>query len=126
MAYHKVAKVNDLPQGDMKHVEIDQEEILIANVMGTVYAVSNRCGHMNAPLSMGVLKDKIIECPLHKARYNIATGECVRGPQMGGLEGVFIATTGAGRVTTNIDTLNIKTYKTKVERGIIKVEIPEC
>jgi nitrite reductase/ring-hydroxylating ferredoxin subunit len=126
MAYHKVAKESDLPQGEMRQVEIGQEEILIANVTGTIYAVNNRCGHMNAPLSMGVLKGKIVECPLHKARYNIATGKCVRGPQMGGLEGVFIATTGAGRVTANIDTLDIKTYKTRVERGIIKVEIPEC
>ena len=126
MTYHKVAKVRDLPQGEMRHIEIGQEEILIANVKGAIYAISNRCGHMNAPLSMGVLKGKIVECPLHKARYNVATGKCVRGPQMGGLEGVFIAATGTGRVTANIDTLDMKTYKTKVERGIIKVEIPEC
>ncbi len=126
MAYHKAAKEGDLPQGEMRYVEIDKEEILIANVKGIIYAISNRCGHMNAPLAMGVLKGKIVECPLHKARYNVATGKCVRGPQMGGLEGVFIATTGAGRVTANIDTLDMKTYKTKVERGIIKVEIPEC
>ena len=126
MTYHKVAKVNDLPQGEMKLVEIDREEILIANVKGTIYATSNRCGHMNASLSMGVLRGKIIECPLHKARYNIASGKCVRGPQMGGLEGVFIAATGTGRVAANIDTLDIKTYRTRVESGIIKVEIPEC
>ena len=126
MTYHKVAKVRDLLQGEMRHIEIGQEEILIANVKGDIYAISNRCGHMNAPLSMGVLKGKIVECPLHKARYNVATGKCVRGPQMGGLEGVFIAATGTGRVTANIDTLDMKTYKTKVERGIIKVEIPEC
>jgi len=51
----EVAKVNEIPDGKMKHFEVDGKEVLIANVGGKCYAISDRCGHMNALLSMGNL-----------------------------------------------------------------------
>jgi nitrite reductase/ring-hydroxylating ferredoxin subunit len=50
-----VAKVDEIPAGKTKHVEIDGKEIMIANVNGKFYALDDRCGHMNALLSMGNL-----------------------------------------------------------------------
>jgi hypothetical protein len=38
----EVAKVNEIPDGKMKHVEIEGKEALIANVAGEFYAVSDR------------------------------------------------------------------------------------
>jgi nitrite reductase/ring-hydroxylating ferredoxin subunit len=49
----EVAKVNEIPHGKMKHVELDGKEIMIANLDGKFYALNDRCGHMNALLSMG-------------------------------------------------------------------------
>jgi nitrite reductase/ring-hydroxylating ferredoxin subunit len=46
----EVAKVNEIPDGKMKHVEVDGKEVLIASVGGKFYAISDRCGHMNALL----------------------------------------------------------------------------
>jgi nitrite reductase/ring-hydroxylating ferredoxin subunit len=37
----------------MKHVEIKGKEIAIINLDGKYYAINDRCGHMNAPLSKG-------------------------------------------------------------------------
>ena len=51
----EVGKVNEIPDGKMKHVEVDGKEVLIAKVGGKFYAISDRCGHMNALLSMGNL-----------------------------------------------------------------------
>ena len=121
--YHKVAKLEDLPKGKMMRVKIDQTEVLIANVEEKIYAIYGRCGHMNAPLSMGELSGKVIECPLHKARYDVTTGKNITAPQMGGLTGLFVATTGAGKVTSEIDTIDLKTYRTKIEDDDILVEI---
>lgn len=45
--------------GKMKHVEINGKEILIANIDGNYYAVSDRCGHSNASLSRGNLKGNV-------------------------------------------------------------------
>ncbi len=49
----EVAKVSELPAGCMKHVEAGGKEILVANVNGKYYAVSDRCGHQSSGLSMG-------------------------------------------------------------------------
>ncbi|MFZ0511311.1 MAG: Rieske 2Fe-2S domain-containing protein [Candidatus Nitrosopolaris sp.] len=52
------AKVNEIPDGKMKHVEVDGKELLIASVGDKFYAISDRCGHMNAILTMGNLTGK--------------------------------------------------------------------
>ena len=38
-----VAKVDEIPAGKMKHVEINGKEIMIANVSGKFYALDDRC-----------------------------------------------------------------------------------
>ena len=40
----EVARVNEIPDGKMKHVEVEGKEALIANVGGKFYAISDRCG----------------------------------------------------------------------------------
>jgi nitrite reductase/ring-hydroxylating ferredoxin subunit len=65
----------------MKHVEVKGKEILIANIDGKSYALNDRCGHMNALLSMGNLaNDNIITCPFHGARFDIISGKKVKEP----------------------------------------------
>jgi nitrite reductase/ring-hydroxylating ferredoxin subunit len=53
-SYVEAAKVNDIPSGNMKHVEVAGKEILIANIDGRYFAVNDRCGHSSALLSMGI------------------------------------------------------------------------
>lgn len=89
MAYYQSQKAVELRLGHKAWVDIAGEEILITNIEGSFYATSDRCGHMNGSLSMGKLEGKNIECPLHKARYDVTNCKCVSRPQMGGLEGVF-------------------------------------
>ena len=36
----EVAKVNEIPVGKMKHVEVDGKEILVANIGGKFYATT--------------------------------------------------------------------------------------
>jgi nitrite reductase/ring-hydroxylating ferredoxin subunit len=59
----------------MEHVEIDRKEVLVANVEGKFYAISDRCGHMNALLSMGNLTGNIVKCPFHGAKFDVITGK---------------------------------------------------
>lgn len=39
-----------------------------------IYAVDNRCPHMGFPLDRGTLKDGILTCHWHHARFDLATG----------------------------------------------------
>jgi nitrite reductase/ring-hydroxylating ferredoxin subunit len=75
-----VGKVDELPPGQMKWVAVNGERRVLANVEGTFYAISDVCGHRNAPLSRGSLKGFVIECPLHFAQFDIRTGELISGP----------------------------------------------
>jgi nitrite reductase/ring-hydroxylating ferredoxin subunit len=79
MKFVDVAKVDDIPPGKTRHVEAYGIEIVLANVAGKIYAVSERCGHMNAPLSKGTLYENIITCPLHHATFDVRTGKMITG-----------------------------------------------
>jgi nitrite reductase/ring-hydroxylating ferredoxin subunit len=75
-----VAKVADLAPGQMKWVAVDRERVLLANVEGTFYALSDACGHQRASLSKGKLEGHVVECPLHFAQFDVRTGALLSGP----------------------------------------------
>jgi nitrite reductase (NADH) small subunit len=45
----KVAEESQIPIGSTKKAAVDGTEILIANVNGDYYAISNKCSHMGTP-----------------------------------------------------------------------------
>lgn len=75
-----VTKAAELAPGQMKLVAVDGERRVVANVEGVFYALSDVCGHRNAPLSRGRLDGYLIECPLHYAQFDVRTGALVNGP----------------------------------------------
>ena len=40
-SYVEVAKVDEIPSGKMKHVEVNRKEIMIANLDGKFYALTS-------------------------------------------------------------------------------------
>ena len=75
-----VCEAADLPPGSMTWVAVDRERVLLANVEGTFYALSDVCGHLRAPLSRGRLEGYSVECPLHFACFDVRTGALIDGP----------------------------------------------
>jgi nitrite reductase/ring-hydroxylating ferredoxin subunit len=120
MALKEVANLQDIPVGALKHIEVENREILLANVEGTVYAIDDRCGHMSAPLSRGTLRGRIIECALHHAQFDVTTGKRIRDAQMGGLKGALIATT-TGKLMTSVKTYDRQAYEVAVEGDTISI-----
>ena len=55
--YTKVASLSELSSGEMKMVTVDEEDILLANVDGTIHAVSDLCSHADASLSDGYIEE---------------------------------------------------------------------
>ncbi len=76
----KVARTDELPQGKMRLVEIGSERILLANVDGEYYAVSEECTHAYALLSQGDLRGEEVECPLHGSAFSVKSGEAMSPP----------------------------------------------
>ena len=75
-----VAEISELSPGQMKWVVANRERLLLANVGGAFYAMSDECGHQRVPLSRGELEGHVVECWLHFARFDVRTGELLSGP----------------------------------------------
>lgn len=73
----RICAVHELPPGSRRVVEIsDEEEVLILNVDGIVYAISNICPHAGAALQRGQIVGGTLYCPLHRWGFALATGTC--------------------------------------------------
>lgn len=135
--YVKVAIKSEIPVGKMKHIEVNEKEIMIANVEGKFYAISDRCGHENARLSMGTLTDTIVTCPMHFATFDVTTGKLISGPKKvdyaptnllaGCPENVQKIITQTvqrlGKIQSAIKTYDMPFYKVKVDGDDLLVQI---
>jgi 3-phenylpropionate/trans-cinnamate dioxygenase ferredoxin subunit len=80
---------------------------------GKPFAVSNRCRHLFASLGKGHVTDEgCLECPWHRALYDVGTGKMVRGPQ-----GAFKPLAGAIKATAGARPL--KTFPVEIRDGAI-------
>jgi nitrite reductase/ring-hydroxylating ferredoxin subunit len=76
----KVAEVTELAPGEMKVVEWGEDQVLLVNLDGSMYACDNICTHAGAPLNEGSLEGELVECPLHGSVFNVTNGEVVGPP----------------------------------------------
>ena len=86
-----IGKVEEIPIGERKIVEINGRSIGVFNVNGEFYALLNRCPHAGAELCLGTITglrqaDKpggyeysrageIVRCPWHGWEFDIKTGQ---------------------------------------------------
>ena len=76
MSLVRVASVSDIPDGGVKRVQIDGEEIAVVNAGGVFYAVGDICSHEHFHLSDGEVDvdDLTIECPKHGSTFGLDDG----------------------------------------------------
>ena len=104
----KVTTIETISLGEAKSFKIKDKEILIANVDGEFFAIDNRCSHMGADLSKGKLDGDIVTCPRHGSRFNVKTGEAVKGPKI---------------LILNLKTRNLNTYPLTIRENDIMIDI---
>lgn len=80
MAFRRVARVADVPEGEVRVVEADGVSVALANVEGRFYAIENLCTHDGGPLGEGFLWGDQVECPRHGARFDVKTGAVLTLP----------------------------------------------
>jgi 3-phenylpropionate/trans-cinnamate dioxygenase ferredoxin subunit len=94
-----VAKVGEIPEGGVKVVRVDEQEIAVFLIDGNYHAIDDICTHDGGPLAEGTLEGCIIECPRHGAKFDVTTGAVVAMPA----------------------TTPVPTYEVKVEGGEIRI-----
>ena len=73
-------KVSEVPPGSVVYLEVDGEGVAVFNVGGTFYATQSTCTHAGGPLDQGTLNGQVVTCPVHRARFDVTTGQVVGPP----------------------------------------------
>lgn len=82
MEYVRVASVSDVATGKIVPVEVAGRKLLLARVGDTFYAAQRKCPHLGFNLCRGSLEGAAVVCPLHKAKFDLATGAIDRDPKL--------------------------------------------
>jgi nitrite reductase/ring-hydroxylating ferredoxin subunit len=97
MVRHVIAAAEEIPSGARKRVSIEGRDIVVFNVEGELFALSDKCPHRGASLSEGVLTGlvvsrepgcytyeragEIIRCPWHQWEFDLRTGRSQCDPK---------------------------------------------
>jgi nitrite reductase/ring-hydroxylating ferredoxin subunit len=99
--WHDVAASTALDADFPLGVEVNGKAFGVYLVDGQVHAIDDICPHAEALLSQGFVEGGVVECPLHGARFDIATGKCLN----------------------EIGERDIRCYPAKVENGRVVIQI---
>jgi Na+-transporting NADH:ubiquinone oxidoreductase subunit F len=75
---------------------------LYRDASGKLYATDGICTHGNTHLADGLVKGKIVECPKHNGRFNLADGSPARAPICRGLA-TYPIEERSGRIWLNLE-----------------------
>ncbi len=90
MARHVVARAAEIPPGERKLVTIDGRGVVVFNLKGEFFALSDQCPHKGGSLAGGICtglvesgepgeyrysrEGEMIRCPWHQWEFDIRTG----------------------------------------------------
>lgn len=77
MTFHPVCPAAELGEGQMITAEIDGRAIIICHGEDGFYALDDLCTHNGARLGGGKVRKNSVSCPVHGARFDLATGVCL-------------------------------------------------
>jgi 3-phenylpropionate/trans-cinnamate dioxygenase ferredoxin subunit len=97
MARHVVARASEIPPGARKLVQLNGRGVVVFNIKGEFFALSDQCPHKGASLSGGKLTGlvesggpgdytytragEIVRCPWHGWEFDIRTGRSYCDPR---------------------------------------------
>ncbi len=80
--FQRVMADADLPEGEMRKVDVNGAAILLVRREGRLYAMSNVCPHLGGPMNEGKLDGCNVVCPWHGSTFSIEDGGIVHGPSV--------------------------------------------
>lgn len=99
---HDLLAADALVQGEMIGVTAGRWHVLIVHGTDGFHALNDRCSHAASRLSTGRLRKGQIQCPLHGAHFDPASGRCVSSPYAA-----------------------VRTFPARVESGRVIVTLPK-
>ncbi len=99
----EIGSTSDVVPGERLFVDIDEFHLVVFNIAGELYAISDVCSHDNGPVGEGELEDYEVICPRHGAHFDVRRGKVRSLPAI----------------------VDIPAYPVKVVDGKIKVGLPK-
>jgi nitrite reductase/ring-hydroxylating ferredoxin subunit len=118
MPRHVVARAEELPPGSRKLVHVAGRDIVILNIKGELFALSDKCPHKGGSLARGKLTGLVVSAEPGTYQYSRA-GEMLRCPWHGWEFDVR-----TGRSWCDPNRLRLMNYKVSVEPGAAVVAGP--
>jgi nitrite reductase/ring-hydroxylating ferredoxin subunit len=75
----RVCSLQQLQQDGRRVIAAEGRTILVLYEQGEVFALDNRCPHMGFPLHRGTVRDGVLTCHWHHAKFDLAGG-CTLDP----------------------------------------------
>lgn len=101
--WHALIAETDFPEDGKIASKLGGWYVLVAKTEDGLHAVNDRCTHQAALVSGGRVRRGAIMCPLHGARFELATGRCIGGTYR-----------------------DLRTFAVRVENGLIEVAVPDA
>lgn len=115
MVQHTVCDENDIAVGDLKPFKAGNTKLIIYHLEDGFFATQSSCTHIFAPLGKGkIVEGCQIQCPFHRARFDIRTGEVTEWANFP--PGVQLLNAVRGEK-------NLQTYPVSVVKGKIVVDV---
>ncbi|MDE2597345.1 MAG: Rieske (2Fe-2S) protein [Sphingomonadales bacterium] len=92
----------DFPEEGKATGKLGGWHVLVARTDSGFHAVNDRCTHQAALISTGRVRRGAIMCPLHGARFDMASGRCIGGAYR-----------------------DLRTFAVRVVDGMIEVAVPD-
>jgi 3-phenylpropionate/trans-cinnamate dioxygenase ferredoxin component len=115
MTWHTVCKAADLPEGKMATHSAGDARVVVYHLEDGFFATQSNCTHTFAPLGRGKIIDGCkVQCPLHRARFDIKTGEVIDWANFP--PGIQLLNVVRGEKA-------LKTFPVQVKKGDVQVRI---
>ncbi len=72
--FFTVAKVGDIPEGEGRAFEFNDQMVAVFNDNGVYRAIDDMCPHMGASLASGHLEESVVTCPWHSWSFDTRDG----------------------------------------------------
>jgi biphenyl 2,3-dioxygenase ferredoxin component len=96
----ELCRAADVTVGTPLRVEAEGLVLAVFNLDGEYFVTDDACTHGPGSLGEGYVDGDVVECNFHGGQFNIRTGEVVAPPCME----------------------PVKTYRTRVENGMVVIE----
>lgn len=74
--FFRVCKLNELTEKTGRRFFVNDTEIALFKIGGSVFAVNNICPHQHSAIIYdGIIEDDYVICPVHGWKFNLKTGK---------------------------------------------------